>query len=453
MRWLEAWRPRRRDIWQQLAPLKRRATELEKLQATSDSLARAVGGEETLRLIVESQVSLGYCFAAFLALDEEKGVLTDYVLSTGPQPLITEAQKVIPPHAELPLTCEDHLAIRCLRTLEVQITQDLAEITVPIIDPASARLVQHAAGLKAIAVVPVLVGGQPFGVWITGSDQKEKLDAADLRTLVTFANQAGLAIERAQLYDRLFRKTNMLEEALQELKATQDRLIRSERLSSMGRLAANIAHEINNPLQAVRTCLELTLEEMELDQPVDGENVEIAHREIKRVIQILRRLMNLQRPSGEEKTSLEVNSVLQEVLALMTKQLLHAGVSLKTELDPNLPPVLGHSNQLGQVFLNLALNALEAMPDGGTLRVVTGHTAEGWVAITFCDTGVGISPSVLPHIFEPSFTTKAHGLGLGLTVCLAILEAHRGTLTVSSQADRGACFQIQLPALESQINA
>jgi signal transduction histidine kinase len=274
-----------------------------------------------------------------------------------------------------------------------------------------------------------------------------------LRTLVTFANQAGLAIERAQLYDRLYEKTTMLEEALRELRATQDRLIRSERLSSMGRLAANIAHEINNPLQAVRTCLELTLEEMKLDQPVDGENVEIAHREIKRVIQILRRLLNLQRPSGEEKTPLHVNNVVQEVLALMAKQLLRAGVSLKTELDPDLPPVLGHSNQLEQVFLNLALNALEAMPAGGTLRVDTGQTDEGLVTITFCDTGVGIPPSVLPRIFEPSFTTKAHGLGLGLTVCQTILEAHRGTLNVSSEANRGACFQVELPALESQTDA
>jgi signal transduction histidine kinase len=426
---------------------------LEKLQATSDSLARVVGGEETLRLIVESLVSLGYCFAAFLALDEEKGVLTDYVLSTGPEPLMKEAQQIIPPYAELPLTSEEHLAVRCLRTLEVQITHDLAEITVPIIDPVAARLVQRAAGLKAIAVIPVLVGGQPFGVWITGSDEKDTLDSADLRTLVTFANQAGLAIERAQLYDRLYEKTTMLEEALQELRETQDRLIRSERLSSMGRLAANIAHEINNPLQAVRTCLELTLEEMKLDQPVDGENVEIAHREIKRVIQILRRLMNLQRPSGEEKTPLDINNVVQEVLALMAKQLLRAGVTVGTELDPDLPPVLGHGNQLEQVFLNLALNALEAMPDGGTLRVETGRTGEGLVTIAFCDTGVGIPPSVLPRIFEPSFTTKAHGLGLGLTVCQTILEAHRGTLDVSSEANRGACFRVELPALESRTDA
>jgi C4-dicarboxylate-specific signal transduction histidine kinase len=450
MRWLGALRHRWRENPQQLISLQRRATELEKLQAVNDSLARVVSERETLQLIVESLVSLGYRFAAFLALDRERGVLTDYVLSTGSLPLIEEAQRIIPPSADLPLIHEENLAVRCLQTLEVQTTQDLREITTPIIDSASTHLVQRLSGVKTIAVVPVLVGAQPFGVWIAGSDRQERLDAADLRTLTTFADQAGLAIERARLYDGLRRKTDTLKKAFQELKATQDQLIRAERLYSMGRLAASITHEITNPLQAVRTHLELALEGMDLGQPIDREDLEVANREIERAIQILQGLQNFQRPSEEAETVVEVNGALRDVLGLMSKQIRRQGVTLSMDLAPELPPVLGRSNQLKQVFLNLVLNALGAMPQGGELRVATALNSERWVTVTFVDTGAGIPSSKLAHIFEPFFTTKKQGLGLGLAVCLTIIEAHAGKISVESESGLGTSFQVELPPFEGR---
>jgi len=440
------------DAQQHLISLRRKAAELEKLQAISHALARVVSSDETLRLIVESLVSLGYSFAAFLALDNDRRVLTDYVISTGSHPLIEEAQNLIPASAELPMTLETHPAVRCIRTMEVQTTQDLAAITTPVIGATAARAVQRAAGLKSIAVIPVLVGGKPFGVWIAGSNEKEVLDGADLRTLVTFANQAGLTIERAQLYDRLFRRAAAQEEALRELRAAQDHLVRSERLHSMGRLAASIAHEVNNPLQAVRTCLELSLEEIELDQPVDRENVEMACREIERVTRLIHRLNNLQRPAGREQRSVDINATLKEVLSLMGKQFARAQVVVQTDSSPNLPPVMGHSDQLAQVFLNLALNALEAMPAGGTLSVATECFNDEWLRVTFTDNGVGISPETLSHIFEPFYTTKAKGLGLGLTVSLTIVEAHGGHLQLRSKADEGTACEISLPACRGDTN-
>mgnify|MGYP006289660605 CR=1 FL=1 len=437
-----------READQHLLSLRRRATELEKLQAVSDTLARVVSPDQTLRLIVENLVSLGYSFAAFLALDNEKGVLSDYVISTGNSPLIKEAQNIIPHAAKLPLSLETHPAVRCIRTLEVQTTQDLAAITTPVIGARTARTVQQAAGLKSIAVVPVLVGGKPFGVWIAGSNEKEALDAADIRTLMTFANHAGLTIERAQLYDRLLQRTVAQDQALHELREAQDHLVRSERLSSMGRLAASIAHEVNNPLQAVRTCLELSLEEMELNQPVDRENLEMACREIGRVTRLIHRLNNLQRPAGREKRPVEINVTLQEVLSLMEKQFALAEVAVRTNLGSNLPLVLGHSDQLAQVFLNLSLNALEAMPHGGTLRVATSSACNEWVMVTFADNGVGISAEALSHVFEPFFTTKTDGLGLGLTVCLTIVEAHGGRLELHSGPNEGTLCEINLPTCQ-----
>jgi signal transduction histidine kinase len=440
----------RREKRQQRLALQRRATELEKLQLVNNSLAHVVSEQETLQLIVESLVSLGYCFAAFLALDRERGVLTDYLFSTDTHPLLEEAQRIIPASAELPLSCEENLAVKCIQTLEVQTSRDLAEITRPLIDPAASRLLQRVSTLKGIAVVPVLVGAQPFGVWIAGSDRRWVLDEAELRTLTTFADQAGLAIERAQLYDHLRRKSDTLEEALRELKATQDQLIRSERLYSIGRLATTIAHEVNNPLQVVRTRLELALEGFDSGQPVRQEDLEVVNREIDRVAQILQGLRSLVRPTEETNMVIAINDAVQEVLQLLEKQIRRQGVALNVDLAPVSPKVLGHGNQLRQVLLNLALNALEAMPEGGTLHVITTTNSEGRVLITLADSGVGIPVPDLARVFEPFYTTKAQGLGLGLSVCLTIIEAHGGKITVESEPGQGAAFRIALPSAEGK---
>jgi signal transduction histidine kinase len=450
MPWPKVLSRSRRAKRQQLLALRKRATELEKLQLVNNSLAHVVSERETLQLIVESLLSLGYCFAAFLALDREKGVLTDYVFSTDVHPLLEEAQRIIPVSAELPLSCEENLAVKCIQTLEVQTSQDLAEITRPLIDAAASRLLQRVSTLKGIAVVPVLVGAQPFGVWITGSDRRWVLDDADLRTLTTFAEQAGLAIERAQLYDRLRRKTDTLEGALHELKATQDQLIRSERLYSIGRLAATIAHEVNNPLQVVRTRLELAQEGIDSGQPVHREDLEIVNREIERVAQILQGLRNLLRPGEETQTVIDVNDAVREVWRLLEKQIRRQGITSIMDLASESPRVLGHGNQLRQVLLNLALNALEAMPEGGELQVTTAANSEGKVLITVADTGAGIPSTNLAQIFEPFYTTKAQGLGLGLAVCLTIIEAHGGEISVESKPGQGAAFRIELPAVEGK---
>jgi signal transduction histidine kinase len=444
--------PHSQDEQQELASLKRRAAELEKLQAVSHSLAMVVPEAEMVRLIVDSLVSLGYCFAVSLALDREKKMLTDYVLGTPPVPMLTEAERIMPPSAGLPLTYDNNLIVRCIRTLEVQTTQDLAEVTVPILDARSVRLVQRLAGVKTIAVVPVLVAGQPFGVWIMGNDQKENLDAADLRTLVTFADQAGLAIERAQLYDWLSQKTQKLEQALQELRATQDQLVRSERLSSMGRLAASIGHEVSSPLQVVKTCLELTLEEAEQAGAIDIQTLEVAHQEVERVIQTVHRLLNLQRTTEADKGPVDVNGTIQDVLALMHKQFARAHVRVDLDLSPDLSPIWGRQDELMQVILNLMLNALEAMPRGGRLSVSTAHTSAGTVTIAVSDTGVGIPPAYLPRVFEAFFTTKPGGLGLGLAICQMIVEGLGGRIAIASEPGRGTCCQVDLPIYNGEAN-
>jgi two-component system NtrC family sensor kinase len=151
-----------------------------------------------------------------------------------------------------------------------------------------------------------------------------------------------------------------------------------------------------------------------------------------------------------------VNSIIEDILGLMEKQLQKHRVIVKKELAPDLPPVLGHGDQLKQVFLNMVLNNQDAMPRGGTLTVCT-HIAKEEVGgvpyktvnVEFSDTGSGIAPEILPHIFEPFFTTKAEkGTGLGLWVSFGIIQSHNGHISVKSRPDRGVTFTISLPVIQ-----
>jgi K+-sensing histidine kinase KdpD len=428
-----------------LIELRKRVSALEYLQAISTSLARAATVEETLHFILESLVSLGYCFAAFLTLDQEKGVLTDYLLSTIPYPPIQVARKIIPRSAEVPLVHSRNLAVRSLQTLQLQTTEDLADVTVPVIDPAATRLVQRVAGLQAVAAVPVVVDQRPYGVWIAGSSDKGPLTDEDLSILAALAEVAGLAIERAQRYDHLVGKASELERALALAQSAQDRLVQSERLSAVECLAGNIAHEMNDPLQVVRARLELALEEIDTGRPVEREHLAVAHQEIKRIVQISRSLLAIQQFSNESSTLLDVNAILSEMVHWMADQLDRLGLSFETDLDTDLPLVMGKHSHLQQVFFNLALSVIGMMPSSGTIQVRTGYAPDGWVSVTLAgmsaESGTAERPAVLDALGSPDMLVD-------LTACRVIIEIHGGDLLASKGQEGNVSFQVRLPATE-----
>jgi PAS domain S-box-containing protein len=235
-------------------------------------------------------------------------------------------------------------------------------------------------------------------------------------------------------------------EDITEKRQAQQALIQAEKLSATGRLAASLAHEINNPLQAVIGCLDLV--EGALAQGEDpGRYLEVAQRELGRAARVVGRLRDLHRRTAiEERELTDVNALIQYVLEVAAGQCKRRRIEVEWRRADDLPSLLAVPDQLQQVFLNLILNAVDAMPDGGQLQVSAARTdmPEG-VAVRIVDTGVGISAEHLPHLFEPFYTTRPDGLGLGLYVSQNIVEQHGGRIGVESTVGGGTAFTVWLP--------
>jgi two-component system NtrC family sensor kinase len=239
-----------------------------------------------------------------------------------------------------------------------------------------------------------------------------------------------------------------VEEREQQLKlATQQQIGQSEKLASIGRLAAGIAHEINNPLTGVLTFSHLLRKKPNLDDQ-DRQDLDLVLRETTRVREIVKGLLDFARQSPSAREPLDINEVIRHSMALLRNQKEFLRVTIEEDLRPNLPPISGDRNQLQQVLLNLSLNACEAMPDGGELRIAT-SAEDGKVVIRVSDTGHGINPEILGRIFDPFFTSKpvGKGTGLGLSVSHGIVQQHDGTIDVESTEGVGSTFTVKLPAL------
>jgi two-component system NtrC family sensor kinase len=232
--------------------------------------------------------------------------------------------------------------------------------------------------------------------------------------------------------------------------ATRQQLSRSEQLASVGRLAAGVAHEINNPLVGVLAFADMMREKENLDDQ-DRQDLELIIRETKRVREIVRGLLDFARETPSVRTRVDVNDVMRQTVRLLGKREAFEKIYIVEDLSEPLPPVDFDKSQLQQVFLNLALNACEAMPDGGTLMLHTSATADRVVA-TVTDTGCGIKREHLDQIFEPFFTTKpvGKGTGLGLSVSYGIVHQHGGTLDVESEVGKGTTFTVTLPAVPTE---
>lgn len=240
-----------------------------------------------------------------------------------------------------------------------------------------------------------------------------------------------------------------VEERTEALRTAQKRLIQSEKLAVIGQLASSLAHELNNPLQAIESGLGLVMTQINGTASEVRADLTIIQQELERIQTIFRQMLDFYRPVSHEHLPLDVNAICDGVRILMRKRLQDAGITLQLQLAENLPTSCGDSNQIKQVLLNLILNAAEAAQSEDAriqlLTAVQGQT----VIITLTDNGSGIAPEHLPRLFEPLFTTKMRGLGLGLAISREIIEQHGGSINVESGLGKGAAFYIKLPVKEA----
>ena len=296
--------------------------------------------------------------------------------------------------------------------------------------------------------VPLRIEEQIVGTLnVNESKRANEFGDDDLRALTLFADQAALALEKAQLYRDSQRQLEKLLSVLDELSRTQAQLVHSEKLASLGVLAGGVAHEINNPLMVILGRTELML--MDDDQPPPiKKNLETIRVETERIAEIVQGLLTFARKSRQERIeTLDVNEVLDRTLMLSEHQLTVGNVQVVKELDRNLPQIHANPGQLQQVFMNLIINADHAMPNGGVLAVRTGPVPQHRAFIEIEDTGCGIPEDDLHRVFDPFFTTKEEGkgTGLGLSVSRNIIENHGGIIGVESTPGVGTLFRIVLP--------
>lgn len=229
------------------------------------------------------------------------------------------------------------------------------------------------------------------------------------------------------------------------LRSAQAELIHREKLAAMGRLVAQLSHEINNPIYNIQNCLEVLDRRGDPDDP-NREFLELAREELDRMAVLTRQLLDQSRPLADAARPLHLNHLVQRVASFARDRLEKQGIEVFMELDPELPTVVAHPDAIQQVLANLVENAIDAMPDGGLLGLRT-HCEAGAVVVTVEDNGAGISADDLPHIFEAFYSTKpeVRGIGLGLFVSEGIIRGHRGRLSVDSEPGRGSRFEIELP--------
>lgn len=279
-------------------------------------------------------------------------------------------------------------------------------------------------------------------IFVARDSGEPRFREADLEMFLILARQATIAMENARLYEELRAYVRRVEES-------QQALVQAEKLAAAGRLTASIAHEINNPLQGVRNCFHLATRE-DIPPEMRQKYMDMTQQELERLMTTVQRMLDFYRPSAEFKP-VQVLDLLEHVLNLLAQQLRDRNIRVTTSWPARLPSIKAISNQVEQVFINLVLNAFDAMPEGGELWISIAQKRK-MLEITFQDTGPGVPLGVQANIFEPFVSTKGT-TGLGLSVSYDIVTAHGGRLDLIADRTPGACFRVLLPINQMRENS
>jgi two-component system NtrC family sensor kinase len=403
--------------------LRQRNRELAILTEVSRTIISSLDLEEVLTAAVKGVRRILPSLAGVLVLmDEEAGDMTFRKTIAGRHPLIGQ-----------PLPMERSIIRYVVATGQPYLTNDATDDLF-----FSPRVDGWGPQTRSVLCVPLLVREQVIGALELADKVGGPFTETDRDLLQTLAGSLAVAVENAQLYAEV-------NDYARALERSQAQLIQAEKMAAIGRLAASIAHEINNPLQAIHNTIHLAMTDR-LSVEKRGEYLGMAQKEVERLIEIVQRMLEFYRPSKGGIVQTDVNQLLRDALAIADKRLQHGNIRISARFAEKLPLISGVPDQLTQVFLNIIINAVEAMPDGGELRVGTLLTDDRrWILVAFQDSGPGLTAEQIAHIFEPFYTTKPSGTGLGLAISYGIVERHSGTIEVSSQPGQGATFVVRLP--------
>lgn len=301
----------------------------------------------------------------------------------------------------------------------------------------------------AISIILLQSVKKPLDNMIKTMSQVEKGDF-DVRIAYRGKDEIGrLIVSFNSMVDRL----DVAKKELELLHFQQ--LERADRLASIGEMAAGIAHEIKNPLAGISAAVSIIKDDMAFDDPRASILGEIL-QQVQRLDKTLNDLLFFGKPSLPEFNCVDINAVLQTTLKFASQHRGGGNIEKRLELEPDLPPVFADDKQMQQVFLNIILNAFQAMSGGGVLTITTSRVNQNeteFVRINISDTGLGIPPQILEKIFTPFFTTKAQGTGLGLPICSKLVRLHNGDIRVASAHDKGTVFTVELPACNINENS
>lgn len=313
-------------------------------------------------------------------------------------------------------------------------------------------------GLRATAVVGRRLGeldaAPEFVRWIDASREGARL-VHETDLVLTLEGNRRLTVRgsASELRDESGHVNGLviLLRDVSEINRLETQLRRADKLSALGTLSAGVAHEVKNPLHALTLNLHLLEKEIAEGRgsaPEAREYLAVLRSEIQRIHRIVENFLRFSKPAIPEVKPLDLNALLERVLSLVAFEAAEHRVTIETAFDASRASVPGDEGQLSQVFVNLTMNALQAMPDGGVLAVFTRLDGE-WMEIAVKDTGDGIQPDALPHVFDPYYTTRPRGMGLGLAIAHRIVEGHQGTIDVETDVGKGTIMIVRLPVERS----
>ncbi|MEW6297534.1 MAG: GAF domain-containing protein [Thermodesulfobacteriota bacterium] len=284
-------------------------------------------------------------------------------------------------------------------------------------------------GLCTLLSVPLRTKTAVIGVLNVYTAEPRRFDENDIRLLTLLASQSAIAIENATLHR-------------DEMEA-RERLRQSEKLAALGKLSAGLAHELRNPLNTVSMLVYAMAQEIDLSGPL-GADLQVVQGELRRMTLLIEQFLEFARPKPPHFRRDRLDEIMEETLLLIGPEARARGVAVYKEVEKDLPRVWVDGAQIKQVYLNLLLNALQAMPNGGKLTVRL-HVSGGSVLTAITDEGGGIPPEVRANLFQPFFTTRSGGTGLGLSISQRIIEGHNGQIRLFSQPGVGTTVVVRLP--------